>query len=121
MVVAGGGTAGAALAGTLVERSSLSVLLLEAGPDYGPAASGRWPQELLDYTALPPTHQWGYDSASTYPDRKIPFERARVIGGCSSHNGCAAIWGSAADYDDWVSAGNPGGRATSWCRCSSCR
>ena len=108
VVVAGGGTAGAALAGTLVERSSLSVLLLEAGPDYGPAASGRWPQELLDYTALPPTHQWGYDSASTYPDRKIAFERARVIGGCSSHNGCAAIWGSAVDYDDWVSAGNPG-------------
>jgi len=108
VVVVGGGTAGAALAGTLVERSSLSVLLLEAGPDHGPAGSGRWPQELLDYTALPTTHQWGYDSGSTYPDRKIAFERARVIGGCSSHNGCAAIWGSAVDYDDWVAAGNPG-------------
>ena len=108
VVVVGGGTAGAALAGTLVERSSLSVLLLEAGPDYGPAGSRRWPRELLDYTALPTTHQWGYDSGSTYPDRKIAFERARVIGGCSSHNGCAAIWGSAVDYDDWVAAGNPG-------------
>lgn len=108
VVVVGGGTAGAAVAGTLVERSSLSVLLLEAGPDYGPLASGGWPDELLDYTALPVTHQWGYDSGTTYADRRIAFERARVIGGCSSHNGCAAIWGSAVDYDDWASAGNPG-------------
>jgi choline dehydrogenase len=31
-----------------------------------------------------------------------------VIGGCSSHNGCAAIWGSRVDYDHWADLGNPG-------------
>jgi choline dehydrogenase len=31
-----------------------------------------------------------------------------VIGGCSSHNGCAAIWGSRLDYDAWAAAGNDG-------------
>jgi choline dehydrogenase len=31
-----------------------------------------------------------------------------VIGGCSSHNGCAAIWGSRVDYDGWAALGNPG-------------
>jgi choline dehydrogenase len=31
-----------------------------------------------------------------------------VIGGCSAHNGCAAIWGSRADYDGWAALGNPG-------------
>jgi choline dehydrogenase len=108
VAVIGGGTSGAALAGVLAAQSDLSVLLLEAGPDYGPLAAGRWPPELLDYKLLPTSHQWGYDSAGTYPDRKIVFERARVIGGCSSHNGCAAIWGSAVDYDDWSDAGNTG-------------
>ena len=108
VIVVGGGTAGAALAGTVAQRSRLSVLVIEAGPDYGPLSGGRWPEELLDYTALPTTHQWGYDSGATYPSRKIAFERARVMGGCSAHNGCAAIWGSAVDYDDWAADGNDG-------------
>jgi choline dehydrogenase len=108
VVVVGGGTAGAALAGTLAQRSSLSVLVIEAGPDYGPLSEGLWPEDLLDYTVLPTTHQWGYDSGATYSSRKIAFERARVIGGCSAHNGCAAIWGSAVDYDAWAAAGNAG-------------
>ena len=34
-VVIGGGTAGAAVAGLLAARGDRSVLLLEAGPDYG--------------------------------------------------------------------------------------
>jgi choline dehydrogenase len=31
-----------------------------------------------------------------------------VIGGCSSHNGCAAIWGARSDYDAWAAAGLTG-------------
>jgi choline dehydrogenase len=107
-VVIGGGTAGAAVAGLLAEHSDQSVLLLEAGPDYGPFASGRWPAELTNAGTIPTTHDWGYDSGAQYASRVIPFERARVIGGCSSHNGCAAIWGSRPDYDGWAAAGNPG-------------
>ncbi len=30
------------------------------------------------------------------------------MGGCSSHNGCAAIWGSKVDYDGWAALGNVG-------------
>ena len=45
-VVIGGGTAGAAVACLLAERGDQSVLLLEAGPDYGPFAEQRWPAEL---------------------------------------------------------------------------
>ena len=107
-VILGGGTAGAAVAGLLAERSDESILLLEAGPDYGALADGHWPADLIDARALSYSHDWGYDSGSTYPDRVIPFERARVIGGCSAHNGCAAIWGHRADYDAWAAAGNPG-------------
>jgi choline dehydrogenase len=107
-VVIGGGTAGAAIAGLLAEHSDQSVLLIEAGPDYGPFAAGRWPAELVDAGAIPITHDWGYHSGEQYAPRVIGFERARVIGGCSSHNGCAAIWGSSVDYDGWAALNNPG-------------
>ena len=108
-VVIGGGTAGSAVAGMIAERSPQSVLLLEAGPDYGARESGRWPAALLDARALPTaSHDWGYDSGGTWSYRTLAFERARVIGGCSAHNGCAEIWGSRLDYDGWAALGNPG-------------
>jgi choline dehydrogenase len=107
-MVIGAGTAGAAVAGVLAERGDQSVLLLEAGADYGRRDSGRWPSELLDARALPASHDWGYDSGATWSHRSLAFERARVIGGCSAHNGCAEIWGSRLDYDGWVARGNPG-------------
>jgi choline dehydrogenase len=46
-VVIGAGTGGAALAGTLAVHSADSVLVLEAGPDYGSLADGRWPADVL--------------------------------------------------------------------------
>ncbi len=107
-IVVGGGSAGATVAGIVAERGAGSVLLLEAGPDFGPYAGGSWPADICDASRLSRTHDWGYDSEETYPGRRIPFERGRVMGGCSSHNGCAAIWGSRLDYDAWAAAGNPG-------------
>jgi choline dehydrogenase len=107
-VVLGGGTGGATVAGLLAELTDQSVLLLEAGPDYGALDGGGWPADLLDARDLAPTHGWLYTSGDRYPGREIPFERAKVIGGCSSHNGCAAIWGSRLDYDAWAAAGNDG-------------
>jgi len=62
--VVGGGTAGAAVAGRLAQNSDRSVLLIEAGPDYGAFDSGRWPVDLLDARSLPVTHQWDYTSAA---------------------------------------------------------
>ncbi len=107
-VVIGAGTAGAALAGTLAARSDEQILVLEAGPDYGPFDLAAWPADLLDARLLATSHQWGYDSAETYPDRVLSFDRARVMGGCSAHNGCAAIVGHRLDYDAWAAAGCDG-------------
>jgi choline dehydrogenase len=107
LVVVGGGTAGAVVAGHLAESTDASVLLLEAGPDYGPADSGRWPADLLDAATLAMvSHDWGY--SGEVQGRTVAFNRAKVIGGCSSHNGGAAVRGSRVDYDGWAAAGNDG-------------
>ncbi|WP_214409198.1 GMC family oxidoreductase [Sphaerisporangium fuscum] len=101
VAVLGGGTAGAVVAARLVERTSLTVVVVEAGPDYGALGDGLWPAELLDSTTLPATHDWGYQGAGPLPGRRLPFERARVIGGCSSHNGCSQTVGHGPDYLRW--------------------
>ncbi len=107
-VIIGGGTTGAALAGLLAERADGSILVLEAGPDFGPLSAGGWPADVLDATWLATSHQLGYASDDGYRGRRIEFPRAAMIGGCSSHNGCAAIWGSALDYDTLAAEGCEG-------------
>jgi choline dehydrogenase-like flavoprotein len=97
VAVCGGGTAGPVVAARLVE-SGASVVLLEAGPDYGAFADGGWPPDLLDASTIPTSHDWGYVSED---DGRLTFDRAKVIGGCSAHNGTTASWGHRADYDGW--------------------
>lgn len=108
VVVAGGGTAGAILAARLAEADVGRILLLEAGPDYGPCASGRWPADLLDAAKIPESHEWGYAAIGGVSRRRVLAERARVIGGCSSHNGCTALWGGPSDWDAIAASGCTG-------------
>jgi choline dehydrogenase len=105
-VVVGGGSSGAAVAARLVEAGADTVLM-EAGPDYGPFAEGRWPADLLGAHTIPLSHDWGYQSGPVEGRAPWQFQRARVIGGCSAHNGAIAAVGHAADYDAW---GLPGWR-----------
>jgi choline dehydrogenase len=105
VAVLGGGTSGCVVAGRLAEGSDADVLLVEAGPDYGPLSGCAWPEELVDAQAIPESHDWGYNSGDRYSERVVPFQRARVIGGCSAHNGCIAAIGHRSDYDGWNLAG----------------
>ena len=97
VAVAGGGTAGCVLAGRLSEDPARSVCLVEAGPDYGAYREGRWPRDILDgrWLALD-SHCW---ERSDEEDRSQL--RARILGGCSSHNACVLLRAADADYDEW--------------------
>jgi choline dehydrogenase len=59
-LILGGGAAGCVLAARLSEDPERSVCLVEAGPDYGVLADGRWPDDLVDPHQLPASHDWGY-------------------------------------------------------------
>ena len=104
VLVVGGGSSGCVVAGRLAAESDARVVLVEAGPDYGPRGAGRWPSDLLDGGALATSHDWGYGSGELVGREPIAFPRARVIGGCSSHNGCVVAVGCPADYDGWAAA-----------------
>ena len=109
-LVVGAGTGGAALTGVLAAHSGESVLLVDAGPDYGPYAAAGWPSDMLDAKAIPLSHDWELVSA---PPQGLDLPRARIVGGCSAHNGCTVSRGARADYDGWAAAGNPGWAAES--------
>jgi choline dehydrogenase len=100
IVVVGGGSSGAVIAARLAE-AGVQVTLLEAGPDYGPFDLGKWPTDLLSAHAIALSHDWGYGSGPVSGRAPWTFERARVMGGCSSHNGAIAAVGHASDYDAW--------------------
>jgi choline dehydrogenase len=95
VLVLGGGAAGCALAARLSESPDRTVCLVEAGPDYGHLAEGRWPADILDprWLALE-SHLWKRDDEE---DRSQA--RARILGGCSAHNACVLLEGAPSDYD----------------------
>jgi choline dehydrogenase len=96
VAVLGGGAAGCVLAARLSENPDRRVCLVEAGPDYGAYAEGRWPADILDGRRLAlESHAW----ETAVEDRSQL--RAKIMGGCSAHNACVVLAGADADYDEW--------------------
>ena len=100
-IVVGAGSAGCVLASRLSKRSDLSVILLEAGPDY--ASVSALPPEIRSGLGPAFSHDWGYASEAGRLGRSLPLPRARLVGGCSATNAAAALRARPADFAHWVS------------------
>ncbi|MBO9524173.1 MAG: GMC family oxidoreductase [Nocardioidaceae bacterium] len=104
VVVIGAGAAGPVVVRKLLDHTDADVLLIEAGADYGRHDTGSWPADLLDADTLPDSHDWGYRGPGH--GGTWAFGRARVVGGCTAHNGCSQTAGVRADYEalgiDWA-------------------
>ncbi|HEX2529550.1 MAG TPA: GMC family oxidoreductase [Geminicoccus sp.] len=105
VIVVGAGTGGATFAGRLAKEGQHEVVLVEAGPDFGPFDGHGWPFEMLDSRRIPTTYDWGLENQDPGSDRSYKLERAKIMGGCSAHNGCAAVRGIRSDFEKWSKAG----------------
>ncbi|KAJ7176483.1 alcohol oxidase [Mycena filopes] len=114
-VVVGGGTAGSVVANRLTENTKYSVLVLEGGVTNQGVVDSEAPF-LVNAMLAQPIWSWNY---STTPQvglngRAIPYQRGRILGGCSAHNGMFYTRGSSDDFDRYAEL--TGERDWSWDR-----
>ncbi|MFD8554193.1 GMC family oxidoreductase [Streptomyces fradiae] len=109
-VIVGGGTAGSVIAHRLTADPSVTVAVVEGGPD---------DRDRPDVLTL---RRWlgllGGDLDYDYPTVEQPrgnshirHSRARVLGGCSSHNTLISFKPLPSDWDEWSEAGAEGWHA----------
>ncbi|KNB51584.1 GMC family oxidoreductase [Streptomyces caatingaensis] len=106
-VVVGGGTAGSVIASRLAEDPGTHVVVIEGGPTD------------IDRPDVLTLRRWlgllGGDLDYDYPTTEQPrgnshirHSRARVLGGCSSHNTLISFKPLPGDWDEWAAAGAEG-------------
>lgn len=111
-VVVGGGTAGSVIASRLAEDPDTTVVVIEGGPSD------------IDRPDVLTLRRWlgllGGDLDYDYPTTDQPrgnshirHSRARVLGGCSSHNTLISFKPLPGDWDEWATAGAEGWDAES--------
>ncbi|KAJ3561543.1 hypothetical protein NP233_g10130 [Leucocoprinus birnbaumii] len=108
-IVAGGGVGGSLVATRLAQNQKWNVLVVEAGASnedfWETRVPGFWP--LLGKTAM----DWNY---TTVPqpglnNRAVDYSRAKVLGGCSSHNAMIYTRGSKSEWNQYAEVtGNKG-------------
>ncbi|TDL16626.1 FAD/NAD(P)-binding domain-containing protein [Rickenella mellea] len=109
-VIAGGGTAGLALAAGLAANSSTQVLVLEAGPENLEESSPMRIPAPPGVVINDPKYAWVFKSSPQkhLEGREVVVQRGRMLGGSSAVN--FTVWNHppAGDVDAWEKLGNPG-------------
>ncbi len=107
-IIVGAGSAGCIIATRLTENPDISVLLIEAGPDYPKIEN--LPEEVkLGYATeidiSTNKHNWQYTARGT-DEAEIMVPRGKVTGGSSAINAQIFLRGIPEDYDRWANWGN---------------
>jgi choline dehydrogenase len=106
IVIVGGGTSGSVLAARLSGVSSLTITLLEVGPD-----DDTYGADVLDPARAADAWSGATPIAVNVMATRsgqIPMLQGRLIGGTSAVNGLATLRGLPADYDAWAASGLDG-------------
>ncbi|MFW8643195.1 LysE family transporter [Rhizobium beringeri] len=105
-VIVGGGSVGAVIARRLADAGIGTIALIEAGPlDEGVPC-------LMDVSRLseqPTSLDWGFLASTTdAKPARLNYSRAKVLGGCGTHNDCAWLIPPESDFAEWERLGAKG-------------
>ncbi|KXN87042.1 Pyridoxine 4-oxidase [Leucoagaricus sp. SymC.cos] len=101
-IIAGGGTGGGVVAARLAENPNWKILVVEAGRSnkdvFQTIPPGLCPELVKssidwNYTTVPQAGANG---------RSAAYSRAKILGGCSSHNGMVYTRGAKDDWNKWA-------------------
>lgn len=106
-IIVGAGSSGCVMANRLSADPSVSVLLIESGPnDTSPLI--RMPRGIGKLLNAGNPHVWDYQISRSPGVAEETWLKGRTIGGSSSVNGMVYVRGAPADYDAWEAAGCTG-------------